>query len=432
VVHALENSETMKRCQAVLAFAIVLTLMSPSAYAQDEAPPPPVENLADLISLLSTLPGSPELGSFLRFATSLEVATTPYGTSSGSFVFKLDPTTGLEVRTASTFGPAFGERAITAGAGQMSVAVNFIAATYDKINDEDLNQLRLAETDAAAPELQQQGFASLVLTSQSTVIQAVMGASDNLDIGAIIPIVKVRVNGIGWVQNNVVRRQANGQVGNDILYRAEGDASSAGVGDVGVSAKYRFLRFGGVPPPDAPLEPDPGGLAAMGILRLPTGSKDGLRGLGVTRAMVSLIASMGQGRLRPHGNVGFEWWDKGIDIASPDVDTVTVRHQVQYGAGIEFEASPKVTLLVDFLGRHVLGGGVIGYRTIQNPSQGSGFRSLTHAFATEEGIRKMSLIPGIKWNLKGKMLLTVSGIASLSDNGLHDMFTPVVGLDITF
>jgi hypothetical protein len=403
--------------------------MSPSAYAQDEAPPP-VENLADLISIISTLPGSPELGSFLRFATALEVATTPYGTSSGAFVFKLDPTTGLEVRTASTFGPAFGERAITAGAGQMSVAVNFIAATYDKVNDEDLDQLRVAETDAAVAELQQQGFASLVLSSQSTVIQAVMGASDNLDIGAIIPIVKVKVNGLGWVQNNVVRRQANGEVTNDVLYRAEGDASAAGIGDIGVTAKYRFLRFGGVPPPDAPLEPDPGGLAAMAIVRLPTGSREGLRGLGVTRAMLSLIASMGQRRLRPHMNVGFEWWDKGINLTSPGVDTVTVRHRVQYGGGIEFEAAPKVTILLDFMGRHVLGGGVLGYRTVPNP--GGGFTSLTHAFATDEAIRKMSLVPGIKWNLKGKMLLSVSGIASLSDNGLHDMFTPVVGLDITF
>jgi hypothetical protein len=30
------------------------------------------------------------------------------------------------------------------------------------------------------------------------------------------------------------------------------------------------------------------------------------------------------------------------------------------------------------------------------------------------------------------MLLSLSGIASLSVNGLHDLFTPVVGLDITF
>jgi hypothetical protein len=292
--------------------------------------------------------------------------------------------------------------------------------------------LRLAETDSRFPELQQQGFASLVLSSQSTVIQAVMGASDNLDIGAIIPIVKVKVNGVGWIQNNVVRRQADGEVRNDILYRAEGDASSAGVGDIGVSAKYRFLRFGGTPPPDAPLEPDPGGLAVMATVRLPTGSREGLRGLGVTRAMGSLIASMGQGRIRPHANVGFEWWDKGIDIVSPDVDTVTVRHRIQYGGGIEFEASPKLTFLVDFLGRHVLGGGVIGYRTVENPNPAAPITSLTHAFATEEGIRKLSLVPGMKWNLKGKMLLTVSGIASLFDNGLHDLFTPVVGLDITF
>jgi hypothetical protein len=170
-------------------------------------------------------------------------------------------------------------------------------------------------------------------------------------------------------------------------------------------------------------------MAVLASLRLPTGSRENLRGLGVTRAMLSLVASAGQGRFRPHANAGFEWWDKGIDIVSPDFPTVTVRHQVQYAAGVEFEASPRVTLIMDVLGRHVLGGGEIGYASV--PPRG-GFTSLEYAFATDRAIRKLSLVPGIKWNLKGKMLLTVSGIASLSDNGLHDMFTPVVGLDITF
>jgi hypothetical protein len=259
-----------------------------------------------------------------------------------------------------------------------------------------------------------------------------MGATDNLDIGVVVPIVRVRLDGLAWVQNAVVRRQENGEVTNDVLARVAGEGSSTGLGDLGLSAKYRFFRFGSAPPPDAPLEPDPGGLAVMATVRLPTGSRENLRGLGVTRALVSVIASTGQRRFRPHVNAGFEWWDKGIDIVSPDFPTVTARHQVQYAAGVEFEASPKVTVMVDLLGRHVLGGGEIGYSTVTNPRTDPRVTSISYAFATENGIRKLSLVPGVKWNLKGKMLLSVSGITSLSDNGLHDLFTPVVGLDITF
>jgi hypothetical protein len=118
---------------------------------------------------------------------------------------------------------------------------------------------------------------------------------------------------------------------------------------------------------------------------------------------------------------------------SPDFPTVTARHQVQYAAGIEFEAAPKFTIILDLLGRHVLGGGEIGYSDVPNPNRNEPrVTSISYAFATDNGIRKLSLVPGIKWNLKGKMLLSVSGITALSDNGLHDLFTPVVGLDITF
>lgn len=423
----------MKRRPIALALALLLTLSSRTALAQNGTTTAESLPLAATLSRLAEAPGSPEVGNFLRFATALEVATTPYGTSSGAFVFKLDPATGLEVRTASTFGPSFAERAITAGAGQVSVAVNLIAATYDKLGSQDLDRLELARSESNVPQLQQTGYASLVLSSESTVIQAVIGAKDNLDIGVVLPIVRVKLDGVSWIQNNVVRQQADRSVGNDILLRIAGRGTATGLGDVGLSAKYRFLRFGGTPPPDAPLEPDPGGLAVLGTLRLPTGSRENLRGLGLTRAMVTLVASSGQRRFRPHANVGFEWWEKGIDIVSPDFPTVTARHQVQYAAGVEFEASPKVTVMLDVLGRHVLGGGEIGYITVPNPQPNEPrVTSVSYAFATDNGIRKLSLVPGIKWNLKGKMLLSLSGIASLSDNGLHDLFTPVVGLDITF
>jgi hypothetical protein len=427
-------AKIMNRRPIALALALILTLASGSAYAQDGSATAEGVSLAQTLSLLPQIAGSGPVGEALRFATALEVATTPYGTSSGAFVFKLDPTTGLEVRTASTFGPSFAERAITGGAGQVSVSVNLIAATYDKLGDFDLDQMELANSTSNVAELRQRGFTSLVLASESTVIQTVMGATDNLDIGILIPIVKVRLKGVSWVENDVRRTQADGTVGNDVLALVSAEGKSAGVGDVGVSAKYRFLRFGGTPPPDAPLEPDPGGLAVLANLRLPTGSRENLRGLGVTRAMLSLVASMGQRRFRPHVNAGFEWWDKGIDIRSAGDPTVTVRHQVQYAAGIEFEAAPKFTVLLDVLGRHTLGGGEIALTSTTDQSRIREPRvsAVNYAFATDQAIRKLSLVPGIKWNLKGKMLLSVSGITSLSDNGLHDLFTPVVGLDITF
>ena len=102
----------------------------------------------------------------------------------------------------------------------------------------------------------------------------------------------------------------------------------------------------------------------MATLRFPTGSTESLRGLGVTRTMLSFIASGGQGRFRPHANAGYEYWSNGVSVASDAVagTNVTARNQVQYAAGFEFEAAPKATLLLDVVGGQVFGGGKLAFQ----------------------------------------------------------------------
>jgi hypothetical protein len=52
-------------------------------------------------------------GTAIAAATATEIATAPFGTSSGGFNFKLDPASGLLQRTTTSFGPSFVERALT-------------------------------------------------------------------------------------------------------------------------------------------------------------------------------------------------------------------------------------------------------------------------------------------------------------------------------
>ena len=52
--------------------------------------------------------------------------------------------------------------------------------------------------------------------------------------------------------------------------------------------------------------------------------------------------------------------------------------------------------------------------------------------AQSNGVRKLTLAPGLKWNLKGNMLLSLNALVPLKDNGLSDWFLPVIGLDWTF
>jgi hypothetical protein len=404
-------------------FVITLTLLcAASASAQTPAPPPiqgtttttPTLSLADTLTALTKPVGTANIGNAIGLATELGIGTAPFGASSGGFLIKADPTTGLQVRTATTFGPSFAERALTSGEGKVSVGVNFASATYDRLNKLHLDGMQVwnvAGTAAAA----RTGSTNLEISTKTVVATARMGVTDKFDIGVFVPFVTTEVKGTSMLVNGS---------GQTIVF-AQGNAKSSGLGDIAGLAKYRFYSFGTG-------QPDPGGLAVMVTMRVPTGDEANLRGLGTTRTFVSFIASSGQGRFRPHGNVGYGYWSKGVSVASDYAvnGSVEARHQFEYAAGVELEAAPKLTLLVDLLGGSILGGGKVDFATVPNTLAGA---SSTQALvALPEGIRRMSLAPGLKVNLKGKMLLTLNALVALTDGGMWTRVIPVAGIDLTF
>lgn len=384
------------------------------------------------------------LAEALVVGTTLEVATAPLGTSSGGFTFSIDPATNVPVRSAQTFGPSFAQRALTAGAGKLSLTVNAIAATYDNLGSHELARTALASATGdgtgTEPIQRYEREMSLVLSSSSLVIATNYGATDDLDVGVAVPIVQISVEGRAWESATISSR------GRQDLLEIVASGSEAGLGDVALMAKYRFLRFG---PKNA--APDPGGIAALVTTRLPTGDVPNLRGLGVTRTMASIVASFGTGRIHPHVNAGYEWWSKAVDFADfsspgtrpfrplnplePD-STPRPRHQMQYIAGVEVSASPQLTLLLDLQGRYVRNGGRLidaAIPTTPAATAAFGLRQIDFiALDTTQHLRKLTLMPGLKWNIKGNLLLALNAMVALQDDGLHDKFTPVVGLDWSF
>lgn len=409
-----------------LVLLLACLVWSTVASAQTTTPPgqtpPPIQGTTTTVettTMTGTLSqivgpaGTSHLGDALGLAAQLGMATTPYGVASGGFLIRLDPSTGLEVRTATTFGPAFAERALTSGEGKLSLGASIQASTYDRLDNLAVdNNLQLLSSTGPTAAASRSGTANLSIKSTTTVVFARMGISDNFDVGVNVPLVAVKFSGTASLKSGV----------GDVLF-AQGAANNGGLGDVQGLAKFRFHSFGTG-------QPDPGGLAAMITMTLPTGDQNQFRGLGVTRTLVSLIASSGQARFRPHANVGFGYWSKGLSVVSdtPGNPTVTARHEFQYAGGIEFEAVPKLTLLLDLLGGGVLGGGKVGFTSV---AAASGFTSQALA-ALPEGTRRIDLAPGLKANLKGKMLLTLNALVALHDSGLHARVTPVAGIDLTF
>ncbi|MEP6592723.1 MAG: hypothetical protein ABJC51_03480 [Acidobacteriota bacterium] len=368
-----------------------------------------------VLSQLANAGSARGVGEAIALTTALEIATQPFAGSSGGFIFKLDPTTGLLARTTTTFGPAFGERALTSGEGQITVGATFRSTTFDKLGDFGLTALPLSTIAATSPSVSRTTTGNLAVTGRTVALSTTVGVSENFDVAVIVPMISVKLVGSTAVVN-----------GSGVVTRlAETNSIFAGIGDISALAKYRLVKFGGTD------IPDPGGIAVVVNSRLPTGSRENLRGLGIARTLVSGVVSGNRGRLTPHASAGFEYWNKSLDIAGGSNQKISVRHQVQYSGGIEIEAAPKVTLLVDYLGQSIFGGGQIGLADDALSASLPNVTSAMSMVALGKGISKGMLIPGLKANLKGKLLLSLSAIITLQNNGLHSRVTPVVGINLT-
>jgi len=67
-----------------------------------------------------------------------------------------------------------------------------------------------------------------------------------------------------------------------------------------------------------------------------------------------------------------------------------------------------------------------------DPSPAPGSTSSSSLVALPEGLARLNLAPGLKVNLKGKMLLSLSALIAMKNDGLHARVTPLAGIDITF
>jgi len=86
---------------------------------------------------------------------------------------------------------------------------------------------------------------------------------------------------------------------------------------------------------------------------------------------------------------------------------------------------------VEFLGQQILGGGQVVLGPVTPGTGTSGITSTQSLVASSDGISKALLVPGVKVNLIGKMLLSLNAIVTLKNNGLHATVTPVVGINLT-
>jgi hypothetical protein len=374
------------------------------------------DTMSGLLRFVGFELGGEQSARVLSALAGLEVSTAPLGTSTGAFTWVRDPEVGMQVHKSSGFGPTFGERSLTSGRGAFAIGMNALHSNYGSFAGQDLrkgNGFRLIQYAGPAFDPLASSSMTLDLSSATIVLFATAGVLDDLDVGIAMPWISVAFDAVGggFMSSGAKFEEASVT-----------GAASSGIGDIALFAKYRFWKQ------------EEGGAAIAVELRLPSGNKDNLRGLGVSRTLVSGIWSHG-GKFSPHVKFGYEFWSAGVPIsgqfviggATVSAGDVAAKDQVLYSLGFDYIASPRATVTFDVLGGTLRGGGRVGYRRFTpfgNP--------IEVLVGLPESLTKISIVPGVKWNIWRDVLLTANALMVISSDGLKAGFTPVIGFDWSF
>lgn len=320
----------------------------------------------------------------------------PVGSASSGFVYRLNPSLGTVERATETFGPFFVERAHTSGTGQASAGVTLQYASFRSLDGHNLVDGALVTTaNQGVNEAEPFDVETLTLniTARTATIFGSVGVSDAVDISAAVPVIALSVTG----------SRLNTFLGQTQL-QARGNASTSGIGDVAVRTKVR-------------LTPDGPAVAAAGVeLRLPTGREEDLLGTGKAGIRFVGMASAEAGPTNVYANVGVGFGGIGRELS--------------YSGALAVAASPRLTIVGEFLARHIIGLQRITTVSERHPR----IRNVNTTRLLPEGDSDTSVyaVTGFKWNVADTWLLHGHVLLPLSDAGLTARITPTVAVDYSF
>lgn len=381
---------------------------------------PPSGNLRELSPFTLVTQLEQQIGS--------QLSSLPIGSSSGGFTYSFDPSLGTFTRSTESFGPAFAERAATLGRGRFNIGTSFQRSRYTHI---DGSSLRDGGITFVLPPgtISSPGFGNVVeaaidldLKSDTAVFFATAGLASRLDLGIAIPYqqVTMALRTRGTIRDFSSRNVApatrvfpNGSKTQD--FSSSGQAQ--GIGDVVLRGKYKLTR------------PGLREFALAVDMRLPTGDQANMLGTGGRETQVMLVSSYSSSRIDPHFNIGYTF-----------ADGKHGGNQINYIAGLEVGATPRITLIADFIGRNFLDTlqlrpGVVTIVTPADPVLGipsftsGGFATVEPQYGTMKSV--LGTV-GLKFNPSRSVLVSAHLMATLTDAGLRRRLTPVLGLDYSF
>ena len=358
---------------------------------------------------------------FVTEAMAKSAASIPISaTSSGATYSIVD---GLPVKTSTSAGPVFAERAQTLGRRRFFLGMNVTSIQYSTLNGAPMDRLELnfAHEDVGNPGRGDPEFENDVIRTQLSVkasllvasLFATYGITDFIDIGVAVPLMRVTLQGTSVAQIDpfgpTPLHHFAGTATNPVLRATAGlNASASGVGDIVTRLKVNLGQGRRV------------GAALLAEARVPTGDETNLLGSGSTSVRGVGVIGAQFGAFSLHGNTGYlvrtgELQNDAI-IATVGFDNLmTERSTLAFSLISEWRVGdPKLILPppFDFVAPFT--------RRIESTS-----------IPTRDDSRLDASL-GVKFNLRGGTVFVLNGTAPLKKSGVQPDFFWTSGLEISF
>lgn len=371
---------------------------------------------------------------FLTDAIGANVANLPIGSTSGGETFRFEG--GVPVKTSTSAGPIFAERANTLGRGRAVAGMSFSTFKFSTLRGVPLNDLQLNFThenvdfegcDAAngGQDCTQMGVPvlendvinvrlNLDMKVRVTSFYLTYGLTDRFDVSAVVPIVQTSMHGESAAQvipfggTSAVHFFAGTPTNPVLSTGREVHGDAIGVGDVAVRAKLRVKDGART------------SLAVLGEGRFATGATDDLLGAGTFSARGLAVFTARAGDFSPHANVGYLYHAKG-----------SFNDAVLATGGFDERMTDKVTFAADIVSEWQ-----VGESTLKLPG-------VVHYDAPFKRTVSPTLIPdtrddivngsfGFKIAPRNDMTLVLNALVPLNHGGLRTERTLTAGVEVTF
>ena len=290
---------------------------------------------------------------FITGAISTSIGSIPIGATSSGVTFRFEG--GVPVKTSTSAGPIFAERAQTLGKGRAVAGIGRNSFRFSTLRGVPMDNIELIFTHenvdfAGCDEANGGGDCSLMgiptleneimpfrlnldLAVTVTTFYATYGITDRIDFGLVVPIVSTRMHGESSAQiipfggPNAVHFFA-GTPTNPVLSATRSvSGSSLGLGDVAVRTKISLH------------DAQQSSVALLGEARFGTGSANDLLGAGGWSARGIAVLSGRVDAFSPHLNIGYVYHSRDDERLWNDAVTAAV--------GFDHLMTEHITLAAD-------------------------------------------------------------------------------------